>query len=111
MDTKISAERLDITGFEKLCRKLTRMTDLNYHTEAVLKLAEWIKENCPREGSLVAESEKYCRWCRFIADEHKKVGYMPHEMIVFRNNILFGLLDIAKRVLPAEYYEKLSRSF
>jgi hypothetical protein len=82
-----------------LAKNIQKLTDINDHTGAVLKLAKFLKD--PYYISVLNGIEKV----------HNKLGYLPAEYSSARNFTLNQLLNIAKDKLPGVEYQLINKSF
>ena len=64
--------KLELISFQK---KLEKLVDINYHNEAVLELAKFLK------------NKSYITVLKNIISIHTTIGYMPPELIEFVRNI------------------------
>lgn len=86
-------------SIDKVQKRIAKLTDINNHTESVIELARWLKDK---------KAEKMLQG--FI-DKQTQAGYMPDDLIKKRNNMLNGLLAMAKSKLDADTYKRLHLSF
>ena len=82
-----------------LAKKIANDTDSNDHTEAVLRLAKFLKD---KEAISLLNA---------IKKSHIKYGYLPGEYSSLRNSLHKILLQKAKMKLPGADYELLHKSF
>lgn len=82
-----------------LAKNIQKLTDINDHTGAVLKLAKFLKD------------PYYITALNGIIKVHNKLNYLPAEYLSARNFTLNQLLIIAKDKLPGVEYELIKKSF
>lgn len=82
-----------------LAKNIEKLTDINDHTGAVLKLAKFLKD------------PYYITLLNGIVKVHNKLNYLPGEYLSARNFTLNQLLNIAKDKLPGVEYELIKKSF
>ena len=72
--------------------RIKEATDDNYHTDAVLMVAGLLERRT--EWRVLVSLKKI----------HDELGYMPQELITFRESILRDLLQVAKaQMTPGQY--------
>ena len=82
-----------------LSKKIQKLTDINYHSEAVLQLAKFLndKKNVILINNVIKMADSY--------------GYMPSELISIRNQILNNLLSSLKNKYGEIDYKLIYHSF
>lgn len=94
---------------QTIIEPLREMTDMNYHTEAVLHLAKEV--NARRRLAICPEdTDDLLRWMEFIKKEHDRIGHMPKLLCEFRYGILNKLLEHCKVIFGEEVTHDISRA-
>jgi len=84
---------------DKLISDITKKTENNDHTESILLLAKFLKDN------------KSVKILDAINDIHHIEQHMPYELSKYRSSILNGLLETLKNKYDANTYMKVSSAF
>jgi len=84
---------------EKAIKDIQKKTDANDHTEAVLVLAKFLKDN------------KSVKLLDAINDIHQIEGNMPPQLAQYRNEITTKLLELAKNKYDANTYMRINSAF
>jgi hypothetical protein len=84
---------------EKIIRDIQKNTDTNNHTEAVLILAKFLKDN------------KKVKILNAIEDITKVEGHTPSYLLQYRNSVLKELLESLKDKYDNNTYMRVSSAF
>lgn len=90
------AKTVDVSD---LVKKIEGHTDRNAHTESVLELAKFLKE------------EKLENILNSIMDIHMEMGSMPMELMKLRSKILDELLKLVRSKYGNDIYKQINSVF
>ena len=91
-----SARLLDT---EDLIREISQLTDDNFHTDAVVILAEHYGNRSDQDDA------------NYVKTVHEAQGHMPRDVLKFRDKLKKGLMSKAKRVLSRSEFQELRQAF
>lgn len=88
-----------VMNLQKIIKKISDLTNENYHTEAIIVLAEYLKET------------KAVKILEHILKIHLLVGHMPRNLMDFRTSILTDLIIKVRDLYGEEVKDKIRMAF
>lgn len=89
----------NVPTFDKLVNGIKYLTQINNHMDALLT------------GLKLIGFQTGYDTVRKIQQQQEKIGYIPNDLLDLRNDVYKKMLQIAKKKLNPENYEKFYRAF
>ena len=86
-------------NFKTIIKKITALTDNNYHCESLI------------EGAKLIGNDRLIKIFTDISEEHTKIGYMPAGLCEMRMGYSLKLMTIAQNMLSAGDYESFHGAY
>ena len=90
---------IPISKLNKDCAEIAHLTDINHHTEALMKLAQMVG------------NDKYRKILHHIDKIHDLEGHLPHHLAELRREIGVKLREIAEREFTSFEYHQIYEAF
>lgn len=90
---------MEALKLKALYTEIARLTDINHHTESVIKLAEFLGQT--KSVAILTR----------IVDIHLIEGSMPHALITYRNEIFYSLRNVFEAKYGIDEAMELNKCF